>query len=253
MMIDWMKLWSYAAEQVRGEFDGGEEWSAWRRSWWMRQLVHEDAAGWTVEPSEPPQLSAGSSRGGAALDPAQSYIFACSPHGTMPTAWGLKFVNSIFEDCPSSTMPPPQDEAPTVPRQQCPHPVGLMASVIFRLPVSRTISLWSGALNACDSTIDLVLSGTQPVTAAVSGEAQYTSRLKRSVALVPGGISEMLLQSRSRTRAGIVPVIKRKGFIRAALRHGTPIVPCFGFGVNEMYHHPFAKCYGVCIQAATAI
>ena len=30
-----------------------------------------------------------------------------------------------------------------------------------------------------------------------------------------------------------VPVIRRSGFIRAALRHGLPLVPTFGFGQNK--------------------
>ena len=53
--------------------------------------------------------------------------------------------------------------------------------------------------------------------------------------VIPGGISEMLTQSPSNSRRGIVPVIRRTGFIRAALRHGVPLVPIFGANVNEMY------------------
>ena len=116
-----------------------------------------------------------------------------------------------------------------------------MASVIFRLPITRTISLCSGALNACDSSINTVLQSLeQPRHLDSDTDSRHEGGEEdgiggRSVVLIPGGISEMLLQSRARSRAGIVPVIKRRGFIRAALRHGAPVVPCFGFGVNEMY------------------
>eukprot|EP01050_Picozoa_sp_SAG11_P003223 SAG11_NODE_177_length_13334_cov_9.614280_9_plen_139_part_00 len=89
---------------------------------------------------------------------------------------------------------------------------------------------------------------------------------RRSMLVIPGGISEMQLQSEAMRTQGVVrdkppinfwgcghamrsitiwncltqqvPVIKRTGFIRASLRHGVCLVPTFGFGVNDLYH-PF--------------
>ena len=48
-------------------------------------------------------------------------------------------------------------------------------------------------------------------------------------------LQEMLTQSRSNARVGRVPVIRRHGFVRAALRHGVPLVPVWGSNVNELY------------------
>jgi hypothetical protein len=144
----WLYLpWEYAAlcsllvvvwgaAPVPGEFDGSAEWPAFRRSSFVSSLSSSDAHPWRhVEH-------------GGRLDPRQRYIFAGSPHGTIPVGWGLKFA-----------------------QHSC-TPMGLMASVIFRLPISRTLSLWMGAVNASTSAIDTALDHQQ-----------------RSAMVIPGGIS----------------------------------------------------------------
>jgi len=47
-----------------------------------------------------------------------------------------------------------------------------------------------------------------------------------------GGEQEQIRAERGRH---IAYVLARKGFIRLAIQHGTPIVPCYNFGEGELY------------------
>ena len=58
----------------------------------------------------------------------------------------------------------------------------------------------------------------------------------RSVALNPGGIWEQIHTSHLQESVHLQP---RLGFIRLAMRHGVPLVPCYAFGENQLY-----KSYG---------
>ena len=63
---------------MRGEFDGSSEWPAFRHGWLMRSLSAGDAHPWRHVEQAP-------------LDPERQYLFAGSPHGTLPGGWGLMF------------------------------------------------------------------------------------------------------------------------------------------------------------------
>ena len=63
---------------MRGEFDGSSEWPAFRHGWLMRSLSSGDAHPWRHVEQAP-------------LDPERQYLFAGSPHGTLPVGWGLMF------------------------------------------------------------------------------------------------------------------------------------------------------------------
>lgn len=54
----------------------------------------------------------------------------------------------------------------------------------------------------------------------------------QSIVLVPGGAAEAL-----HARPGVMQLYlrNRKGFVRLALETKCPLVPCFGFGENEIY------------------
>jgi hypothetical protein len=54
----------------------------------------------------------------------------------------------------------------------------------------------------------------------------------KSIALIPGGSEELL---ESNPDQEIVVIAKRKGFIRLALMYGCDLVPCYAFGVNDLY------------------
>jgi 1-acyl-sn-glycerol-3-phosphate acyltransferase len=71
-----------------------------------------------------------------------------------------------------------------------------------------------------------------------------------------GGEQEQLLSQRGEHTAY---VLKRKGIIKLALRHGVPLVPCYCFGETDLYHHSkiglglrqkIAKTFGVAITLA---
>lgn len=55
----------------------------------------------------------------------------------------------------------------------------------------------------------------------------------QSIVLVPGGAAEAL-----HARPGVMKLYlnKRKGFVRLAMETKCPIVPCIGFGENEIYN-----------------
>lgn len=53
-----------------------------------------------------------------------------------------------------------------------------------------------------------------------------------SVAIVPGGSQEALDSVNGTMR---LTILRRKGFVRIALRTGTSLVPVFAFGENELY------------------
>ena len=62
---------------------------------------------------------------------------------------------------------------------------------------------------------------------------------RQNIALVPGGVSEMLhCIPHSET---IKVSIKHKGFVRLALQHGYDLVPTFLFHTNDQYDNPMGK------------
>ena len=54
----------------------------------------------------------------------------------------------------------------------------------------------------------------------------------KSVVLVPGGAQEALHTNPGRFK---LHLLQRKGFVRVALLSGASLVPCLGFGENEMF------------------
>jgi len=58
---------------------------------------------------------------------------------------------------------------------------------------------------------------------------------KHTVIVVPGGVNEVFLLDQSKPNDIVLFLKKRKGFIKLALKHGTPVVPCFSFGLTGSY------------------
>lgn len=88
------------------------------------------------------------------------------------------------------------------------------ASILFYVPLLRELLLLIGVREAREGNLDNLLS---------SG---------RSVALVPGGIWEQIHTSHEEES---IHLQDHLGFIRLAMRHGVPIMPCYGFGENQLY------------------
>ena len=94
------------------------------------------------------------------------------------------------------------------------YPRSLAADIIMRLPFSREITLLMGGVNASWKSI------------RKAGEQGH------SLFVLPGSISEMKYNNESDK---CINVIKRKGFIKAALQYGFTLVPVVGVGVTDLY------------------
>merc|ERR1712232_494435 len=90
----------------------------------------------------------------------------------------------------------------------------LAASVLFKLPGVRQISLATACVDAGRRTASLCL------------------RSGLSLMLCPGGQDEQIETIRGRER---VYLRRRAGFIRLALLHGIPVVPAYCFGSSDLY------------------
>ncbi|CAG9575182.1 putative diacylglycerol acyltransferase [Leishmania major strain Friedlin] len=87
------------------------------------------------------------------------------------------------------------------------------------VPLWRQLAIWAGCGDASASCIRKTLR---------SGPGQ-------SVMLVVGGAEESLM---AKPNCNDLLLFKRKGFIKIALQEGTPLVPVYGFGENNVYNVP---------------
>ena len=60
-----------------------------------------------------------------------------------------------------------------------------------------------------------------------------SSLLNRAVALIVGGAREVLCQDKNKID---LVILKRKGFVKKALKHGSDLVPSFSFGEAFLYN-----------------
>ncbi|CAM9170995.1 unnamed protein product [Chrysoparadoxa australica] len=90
----------------------------------------------------------------------------------------------------------------------------LSASVLFRLPYIRELCLWTHCIDAS------------------RGSAEKALKAGHTIFVTPGGEKEQILCQRGVEE---VYITKRKGFVRLALKHGTPLVPCYVFGCTDAY------------------
>jgi len=90
----------------------------------------------------------------------------------------------------------------------------LSASVLFSLPLVRELCLWTRCIDA-----------SKPVAARALKRG-------RSLMVIPGGEAEQM-----RTQTGVEEVFlsKRVGFVKLAMQHGAALVPCYAFGVVDLY------------------
>ena len=136
---------------------------------------------------------------GIKLEPRRQYIFAAFPHGAMTVQHLL-------------TMTDAQGMLSTV---HLGDRRDLAASVLFLIPVVREILLLLGNVDAGAKT------------------AAFNLKKNRSLLIFVGGEKEQLL---TREYEAKVYLRERYGFIKLAMEFGTPLVPMYAFGENEMYH-----------------
>lgn len=94
------------------------------------------------------------------------------------------------------------------------YPRGLGAAFLFEIPGVREFFLKGGAVNADPRNAEALLAQGHIVM------------------LAPGGIYEALIARRGMRR---IPWERRFGFVKLALRTGTPIIPTYCQGINSAY------------------
>jgi 1-acyl-sn-glycerol-3-phosphate acyltransferase len=133
------------------------------------------------------------------LDSQQQYIFCSFPHGTCTASHLLTMTNGCGM----------LDKVHGGDRRD------LCATVLFFVPIFREILLWLGCVDA----------GTRT--------AHHNLKCGRSILIFVGGEKEQLM-----TTPGVHQIFlnNRKGFVKLALEYGSPLVPMYAFGENEVFH-----------------
>ncbi|CAM9612232.1 unnamed protein product [Ectocarpus sp. 4 AP-2014] len=90
----------------------------------------------------------------------------------------------------------------------------LAASVLFKFPVCRELTLWSHCIDAGRAT------------------AQYALGRGHSLFIVVGGEHEQILGEFGKE---VLYLKNRMGFVKLALRNGVPLVPAYVFGANDTF------------------
>jgi len=203
---------TYTRVLGRRELGLGARWDAFSRNFLLLRIlrrymrltvvVHDDLRKGRAKRSGSKTLTKGK-------EPKdQNYLFAVFPHGTNSDYRILMdgLMDTIFdsENQDSNARPLSVSKVRT-----------LAASILFRIPLVREISLWTGCVDARRSVAEKLLA------------ASY------SVLVLPGGQDEQI-----RTQRGVEQVYlqRRKGFVKLALRYQVPLVPVYVFGASDLYY-----------------
>ncbi|NXR93201.1 MOG2A acyltransferase, partial [Hypocryptadius cinnamomeus] len=138
----------------------------------------------------------------AELDPRQNYLVGFHPHGVLATG---AFVNFCTEASGFSILFP----------GITPHL--MMLSLWFRFPFFRDYVMSGGLVPSDKESASYVLQKPEGGNLLV---------------IIVGGAQEAL-----DARPGSYRLLlkNRKGFVRLAIQHGTPLVPAFSFGENDVF------------------
>ncbi|XP_044757293.1 2-acylglycerol O-acyltransferase 1-like isoform X2 [Coccinella septempunctata] len=136
------------------------------------------------------------------LDPKRNYLFCIYPHGLLSASTYLSVATNVTEF--TKLFPHHKSYMHTI-------------SAFYKVPVVRDLALWAGGVEASKKALEYNLSkkdGGNISTLVVGGaqEAYYSNP----------GIHKIVLK-------------KRKGFIKIALTQGSPLVPVYSFGENEIF------------------
>ncbi|KAM6225657.1 LOW QUALITY PROTEIN: 2-acylglycerol O-acyltransferase 2-A-like [Porphyrio hochstetteri] len=136
------------------------------------------------------------------LDPHLNYLFGFHPHGVLAAG---AFANFCTEATGFGGLFPGL------------HPHLLTLPCWFRIPLFREYLMAGGLVSSEPQSLRYLLGqpgGGQVAVLALGGPPE-------ALDAHPGALSLQLLA--------------RKGFVRIALEHGTPLVPVFSFGENELF------------------
>ena len=134
---------------------------------------------------------------------SKQYVLAVHPHGVVSWNHLLYFTDSagFLTTGPLAGLLDRRD---------------LAAAVLFRIPLFRDLLLALGCVDASAVTCHRILKGGLSLQLYVGGERE-----------------QMLTGTQSQP---IVVAKERRGFIRLALQYGLPIIPCYVFNEDRLYH-----------------
>ncbi|XP_077553716.1 2-acylglycerol O-acyltransferase 2-like [Haemaphysalis longicornis] len=132
----------------------------------------------------------------------RNYLFGCHPHGVMAAGAVCNFATDATNF--RHLFPGIRTHLATV-------------QIQFSMPFYRELLLACGVCCPSRESLDCVLSSKTP---------------GRAAAILVGGDTEM---HQAQPGSYKLVLTKRKGFVRVALKHGTPLVPVFSFGENEIF------------------
>ncbi|KAK5644897.1 hypothetical protein RI129_006197 [Pyrocoelia pectoralis] len=160
--------------------------------------------------------------GDVELDPAQNYLFCCYPHAVISYGAIVLFTTNIQNGF----------------RKLFPKHAYRMVTLgmLFNIPFVREVFLETGACSASERSLNHLLGNSGGGTI---------------VGLVVGGAEEALYAKPGEYR---IILNNRRGFIRVALKNGTPIVPVFSFGANETFaqiHNRYILAFQRCVKTIT--
>lgn len=136
------------------------------------------------------------------LDPKRNYLFCCFPHGILPTSTFSAFCDNSSEF--HSLFP-----------YHTPHLCVLKK--LFYSPILRELMLAVGMCSVSARSLEYLLGA--PEGGNVAG-------------LIVGGAEETFY---SQPQHYNVVLKNRKGFVKMALKHGSPLVPVFSFGETDVF------------------
>mmetsp|Transcript_11350 Transcript_11350/g.20601 ORF Transcript_11350/g.20601 Transcript_11350/m.20601 type:complete len:322 (+) Transcript_11350:612-1577(+) len=139
------------------------------------------------------------------LPSSSSNILTLEPHDILP------YPLFVFSPCLTfSNIPQPSKV------------FGLMTTIVFRLPFVKHVYTFCRAGDV--------------------SKKNFVRHLERkdNIVFIPGGVQEVMLLEKG-SKDIILYLLKRKGFIKLALLHGSNIVPVFSFGVDGSYEYYLPK------------
>lgn len=136
------------------------------------------------------------------LDPKRNYMFVSFPHGVICIGASVEF---RFHGHFRKLFPALRPCSVTLPFN-------------FSVPFYRDLVLATGSCSSSKESIDYLLSDPKG---------------GRAVGIVPGGASETVYSHPGGTYKILLK--KRKGFVKLALTHGSPMIPLFSFGEIDLY------------------
>ncbi|RMC12035.1 hypothetical protein DUI87_11168 [Hirundo rustica rustica] len=148
----------------------------------------------------------------AELDPRQNYLVGFHPHGVLAAG---AFLNFCTEASGFSTLFP----------GITPHL--MMLSLWFRIPFFRDYVMSGGKDNGLLACSGIISSDKE--------SASYVLQKPEGgnlLVIIVGGAQEAL---DAHPGSFTLLLKNRKGFVRLAIQHGTPLVPAFSFGENDLF------------------